>query len=204
MKFLSFFGRETLWFFLIAYFLFIYYDPLMYVSISSTFMSGLILVLPLKQAIKRTRPFNKIQDIKVLEQKPESLSFPSWHTYNITAQGILVSYLLKSPLILIIMLLFAALVSFSRIQIGVHYPSDVIVGYLLGIVGFVLSALIFTPLFLRIIDYLEQFATHKIYYRELSGYLFEEWWYILICVGVFGGIIFSGSYKMIRFDIKKI
>ncbi|MHA1381954.1 MAG: phosphatase PAP2 family protein [Candidatus Helarchaeota archaeon] len=167
-------------------------------------MSGLILVLPLKQAIKRTRPFNKIQDIKVLEQKPESLSFPSWHTYNITAQGILVSYLLKSPLILIIMLLFAALVSFSRIQIGVHYPSDVIVGYLLGIVGFVLSALIFTPLFLRIIDYLEQFATHKIYYRELSGYLFEEWWYILICVGVFGGIIFSGSYKMIRFDIKKI
>jgi len=60
--------------------------------------------------------------------------FVSSHAANSFALAIFSGFLFKKQYkyTLIIMLLWAVLVSYSRIYVGVHYPADVIVGALLG------------------------------------------------------------------------
>ena len=106
LKFLSFFGRETLWIFLIAFYLFIWYDPFLLANLAAIFLTGLLLILAIKQTVNRSRPFDKLEKdkLKVLEIKPRSKSFPSWHSYNIVAYGLLIGlFFLKSPIMIIIM-----------------------------------------------------------------------------------------------------
>ena len=92
LRFISFFGRETIWLFLIGFYLFIWYDPFLLSYISATFLTGLILILAIKQTVKRKRPFERFEDGKIVifERKPTSRSFPSWHSYNVMSQGLLI------------------------------------------------------------------------------------------------------------------
>ena len=201
LKFLSFFGRETLWIFLIAFFLFIWYDPFLLANLSAIFLTGLLLIVTIKQTVNRARPFDKLEKekLKVLEKKPNSKSFPSWHSYNIVAYGLLIGFFfLKSPTMTIIMQILAVIVSFSRIQLGVHYPSDVIFGYFIGIIGFLLSVLIVAPIFQIIFENFEQFALHTIEYRQFNSIIFENVWYLVLWIVICTAILISATYKDIK------
>ena len=201
LKFLSFFGRETLWIFLIAFFLFIWYDPFLLANLSAIFLTGLLLIVAIKQTVNRARPFDKLEKekLKVLEKKPSSKSFPSWHSYNIVAYGLLIGFFfLKSPTMTIIMQILAVIVSFSRIQLGVHYPSDVIFGYFIGIIGFLLSVLIVAPIFQIIFENFEQFALHSIEYRQFNSMIFENIWYLVLWIVICTAILISATYKDIK------
>jgi membrane-associated phospholipid phosphatase len=85
LKSISFFGRETLWIFLIAFFLLIWYDPFLLTNLSAVFLTGVLFIAVTKRVFNRARPFERLGEdkIKVLERKPRSRSFPSWHSYNI-------------------------------------------------------------------------------------------------------------------------
>jgi len=206
LKFLSFFGRETLWIFLIAFYLFIWYDPFLLANLAATFLTGLLLILAIKQSVNRSRPFDKLgKDIlKVLEKKPRSKSFPSWHSYNIVAYGLLIGlFFLKSPIMIIIMQVLAIIISFSRIQLGVHYPSDVIFGYFIGIIGFLLSVFIVAPIFQIIFEYFEQFALHTIEYRQFNSMIFENVWYLVLWIIICIAIFLSATYKYIKNNFTK-
>ena len=196
-KFASFFGRETIWFFVIAFYLFVWYDPFLFVYIGATFMNGLIFILIVKNGVKRARPFDVMKEIKVLELKPTSLSFPSWHAYNVISQALLIGFLTKSPLVLLLLIAFAILVCFSRVQLGVHYPTDVIFGAILGACGFIFTWFFMGPLFLIIVGYFESISTHGIYYAQINPMIFREFWYTALCIAVFGGITFSSIYKFV-------
>jgi len=205
LKFISFFGRETLWLFLIFFYLFIWYDPFLLSYISSTFLFGLLIILAIKQIVNRARPFEKFnqEELKVLERKPTSKSFPSWHSYNIVSQGLLFGlYFLRSPLITFLILIFSIIVSFSRIQLGVHYPSDVITGFFIGIFGFVLSIYIISPILLIAITSLEQIITYEIQYQQINSMLYENIWYLLLSILIFCLIILSAIYKKVNETIK--
>lgn len=198
LKVLSFFGRETIWLSLIAYYLFIWYDPYVLAHISITFLIGLIIIAPIKKLFNRSRPFEKLENVNILERKPTSRSFPSWHAYNITSQGLLIGYLLNSLFITIMFLILAIIVAFSRIQLGVHYPSDVIFGFLIGLIGFSLSIFLLSPLFYDLIMFLETFIPFQIQYYNFNSWLFGNIWYIILCIGIFSIIFLIAIHKVLR------
>ncbi|MBV9141880.1 MAG: phosphatase PAP2 family protein [Pseudonocardiales bacterium] len=82
--------------------------------------------IALKRVVRRHRPTDP--SVVVLAGTPSSLSFPSSHAASTTAAAILYGGLLRrrlGPLLVPPMLL-------SRLVLGVHYPSDVLVGAVLG------------------------------------------------------------------------
>lgn len=85
----------------------------------------------IKHIIKRARPFVQDFEKKLLIVKPVTYSFPSGHTSSsFAAAGILFSMQSKLSLFAIVL---ASLIAFSRIYLNVHYPTDVIMGMILGI-----------------------------------------------------------------------
>lgn len=84
----------------------------------------------IKDALQRPRPFNVVANAHVLIGKGGSGSFPSSHAAN-WFSATMVAYIFYRRSWRF-MLPLAFLVSFSRVYNGVHYPSDVLAGAILG------------------------------------------------------------------------
>jgi undecaprenyl-diphosphatase len=85
----------------------------------------------LKYTIDLPRPFEVYHYIKQLSVGG-SPSFPSGHTADAFAFATIVSLVYRKRFIIIPCFIWAALVGYSRMYLGVHFPSDVLAG---GIVG---------------------------------------------------------------------
>ncbi len=102
-----------------------------FVMIIALILNGIICNIILKPMLARIRPFDVNTAIKLLINKPRDFSFPSGHTSaSFTAASVL--FFRKSKLF-VPSLVLAFLISFSRIYLYVHYPSDVLAGLVLGI-----------------------------------------------------------------------
>jgi undecaprenyl-diphosphatase len=86
----------------------------------------------IKPAIVRERPVFAHPDVVrfLLEKQAHSPSMPSAHAANSFAAAVVLWELRRS--LGWMALVFAVLVSYSRPYVGVHYPSDIFVGALLG------------------------------------------------------------------------
>lgn len=116
-------------------------------ALLSLLLSILINNAMLKHLVGRARPFDRIQNLKLLIRRPHDFSFPSGHTSSSFAVATVFLSMLPLWFGLSAMLL-AALIAFSRLYLGAHYPSDVVCGAVLGIL-FGLVALYLMPLLLR-------------------------------------------------------
>ena len=107
----------------------------------------------LKHLINRTRPYEVIDSLSILISRQDSTSFPSGHTSaafaSWTALRLTIPQVLdkkKARLFLILTLILAILISLSRMYVGVHYPTDILGGLVLGILyglaGYALGKLV--------------------------------------------------------------
>ena len=93
-------------------------------------LSGGIVVV-LKYAVNRERPFVTYPDIEK-KSKAGSPSFPSGHTSSAFASATSVSLAYPKWYIIVPSFTWAGTVGYSRMHLGVHYPSDVMAGALIG------------------------------------------------------------------------
>ncbi len=94
----------------------------------------------LKEIFARVRPCRALTGVRMLVDCGGGLSFPSSHAVNNFAGAFVLSYFYKSKKLY--WYAFASLVALSRPYVGVHYPSDIVGGALVGVViGFVMVSL---------------------------------------------------------------
>ncbi len=86
--------------------------------------------LCLKPLVARIRPYEAIEGVRLLVSTKSDFSFPSGHTLaSFECAGVVALNYRKYAFVSI---LLACVVAFSRIYIGVHYPTDVLAGALMG------------------------------------------------------------------------
>lgn len=87
----------------------------------------------LKNIVRRHRPFVDHSTLQPLIEKPSSFSFPSSHSATSFAVASAIHWCKIKGYIFGYVL--AILIAFSRVYLNVHYPSDILVGAVVGIVS---------------------------------------------------------------------
>ena len=126
---------------LILYFLFVTHQSWLSIRVLTISLSSLVLMILLKQLFQRKRPLSP------LLMAAKGLSFPSGHAImSMTFYGLLVYFVHQSEIagwlaFIIIGLLVALilLIGFSRVYLRVHYASDVLSGFIIGLLWLTIS-----------------------------------------------------------------
>lgn len=95
-----------------------------------TALVGVGLYKLLKATLVRERPFASHWQVRPVSTPLDRYSFPSGHTMH--AAAFLTQLAVYFPTLMWVMLPFGISVAMSRVVLGLHYPSDVAAGALLG------------------------------------------------------------------------
>ncbi|MCI8514980.1 MAG: phosphatase PAP2 family protein [Lachnospiraceae bacterium] len=108
------------------------YRPYGLMVLAALFGGLLIGNLGIKPFIARLRPFQVREGIVLLIREPGEFSFPSGHTLSSFEAAFVLFYMDRR--IGAGALFLASLIAFSRLYLFVHYPTDVLGGFLLACV----------------------------------------------------------------------
>ena len=88
-----------------------------------------------KVLVERPRPFFAMANLQTLIPIPLSWSFPSGHACSSFAAATIYSHGGEKRWLKAVFWALAVTMAFSRMYVGVHYPTDVLAGALVGVVG---------------------------------------------------------------------
>jgi undecaprenyl-diphosphatase len=93
-----------------------------------------ILIGVSKALTQRPRPYTQLGGVRVVGLKPADLSYPSGHAATAFALATLLAFGLPlGPSGRLAVYGLACSVGYSRVHLGVHYPSDVLAGTAMGV-----------------------------------------------------------------------
>lgn len=98
----------------------------------SLLLNTLVNNVLLKNLVARTRPYEVVDGLHRIIEAQSDYSFPSGHTGVICGGRRRISHV--SEEIGVPVLAFAFVIAFSRLYVGVHFPTDVLGGALIGAV----------------------------------------------------------------------
>ena len=101
------------------------------IFIGEAFLVNAFVTTALKYSIKRDRPFVTYPDIEKVTSGGSS-SFPSGHTSEAFSTATSLSIAFPKWYIIAPSYIWAGAVGYSRMDLGVHYPSDVLAGAIIG------------------------------------------------------------------------
>jgi undecaprenyl-diphosphatase len=113
------------------------FESLLLQSMMLAFLIERPIYFVLKNGFKRNRPQAALENFRSLITPSDQFSFPSGHTSAAFMMATLVGYFF--PSLLILLYVWAVLIACSRVVLGVHFPTDTLVGALLGIATAVFS-----------------------------------------------------------------
>ena len=94
-------------------------------------LTSLVVAQAIKPSFARQRPFDLADPaVRMIDRLPNSASFPSGHAANAVAGAYTISRIW--PQGAAVAWTLAALIGFSRIYVGAHYPLDVVGGAIVG------------------------------------------------------------------------
>ena len=132
-KFVTFLGDKG-WFWIALSIALLIPKKTRYIGIAALLSLGigaLITNVTLKPLVARTRPYEVVEGLVRLIEKQSDRSFPSGHTCSsFAAAFVYYRYMPKKYGVPLVVL--AAMVAFSRLYLGVHYPTDIIGGVIAG------------------------------------------------------------------------
>jgi membrane-associated phospholipid phosphatase len=137
---------------LIAWFLFIGRHSWFSIRVAAIALSSLALMFLLKYLFRRKRPLSP------LLQAAKGLSFPSGHAIMaVTFYGLVIYIVLHTVgndvvryFLVILLIVLIGLIGFSRVYLRVHYASDVLAGFIIGLLWLIIS--------LGVLERIEQFS----------------------------------------------
>ncbi|QSR88691.1 phosphatase PAP2 family protein [Methylacidiphilum caldifontis] len=150
MPFISDLGNFSLSLWILGLLLFIFgkFRGRLFVVLAliSVIVGDRLIIDTIKQLVHRPRPFQVLPHVRVVEKQDKiyysnppltkgslkGRSFPSGHAANNTAAAVMLTAVYGLSALWI--WLWVLLVSYSRIYMGVHYPSDILAGWLISLV----------------------------------------------------------------------
>ena len=133
-----FFGKYFEYFLLFFLLLFLAksfkkYWPMVVQAFSAAILSRFVITNIIRWLFPRPRPFVELHFNPLINQNPAEASFPSGHAAFYFAVSIIIySYNKKAGFLFF---LASFLISFSRIFCGLHWPSDILGGAVIGIIS---------------------------------------------------------------------
>lgn len=125
----------------VLFFMFKYHDLAIEIAFG-TFTLWLLVEI-VKGLADRDRPFLTFTDTRIVGWRERGDSFPSGHTTQIFfLMTIILHHFQPGLLGAAALYAVAALVGFTRVYVGAHYPRDVIAGMVLGCIWGILAALV--------------------------------------------------------------